>query len=448
MLNNFLPTDTTKYDLRAEQRRTYILGCISNGARMCITHPRYLLAVLAYSLIVAAIFLFRATICKALYAPPINGVMLVLFPFVLFFIATFLGFIALYAMGTTKNACQYYRNFVRAGITNNSGEAPLLIASEKALTHPSTFLTFTTHGLPLETWIDKQSTIESALNIIIINSQYGANRRTIRLTVLSGDKTLPDYIEWDWSYLPNEKNTLALGESVTGAVTVNLKDTPHLLIAGSTGSGKSILIKAIVAQCLAHDDCVILCDLKGLDFNTFHWMTTKIEVLTDVTAVKNMLIHVTDELHKRAKDAQRFYADPLNKDKQLPPVQSIRICIDEITALTDKTALDKDGKAEIDSILRSLTLIATQGRAFNITLILSTQRPDVDAIPGKIKANIDGRICGRADNTLSLIVLDNADANDRIPKDSHGLFLTNMGTLFKGYYFTDSMLDNPIVPNF
>ena len=56
-------------------------------------------------------------------------------------------------------------------------------------------------------------------------------------------------------------------------------------------------------------------------------------------------------------------------------------------------------------------------------------------VPGQIKNNLDGRICGKADNVLSQIILDNTDAADRIPKDSQGLFLNQDGILFRGYLF-------------
>ena len=82
-------------------------------------------------------------------------------------------------------------------------------------------------------------------------------------------------------------------------------------------------------------------------------------------------------------------------------------------------------------------MIARQGRAFGIHLILATQRPDANIIPGQIKNNIDFRVCGRADNVLSQIVLDNTDANSKIPKDSQGRFLTNSNTVFQAYWFDD-----------
>jgi S-DNA-T family DNA segregation ATPase FtsK/SpoIIIE len=84
-----------------------------------------------------------------------------------------------------------------------------------------------------------------------------------------------------------------------------------------------------------------------------------------------------------------------------------------------------------------LSVLARQGRAFGIHLLLSTQRPDATLIPGQIRTNIGTRICGRADQILSQIVLDNSDAAKKIDKDACGRFLMNDGTLFQGFWIDD-----------
>ena len=78
------------------------------------------------------------------------------------------------------------------------------------------------------------------------------------------------------------------------------------------------------------------------------------------------------------------------------------------------------------------------GRAVGIHLIISTQRPDASAVPGSIKSNLDVRICGKADATLSTIILGDGRANEVIPKDSQGRFVLANGAediIFQGYYY-------------
>ena len=111
---------------------------------------------------------------------------------------------------------------------------------------------------------------------------------------------------------------------------------------------------------------------------------------------------------------------------------------DELAEMLDKTGLTKDQKEIVAKIESRLSVIARQGRAFGIHLILATQRPDSAILNGQIKNNINCRICGRADNVLSMIILDKTDAADQIPEDAQGRFLLNDGTMFQAYWFDDA----------
>ena len=111
---------------------------------------------------------------------------------------------------------------------------------------------------------------------------------------------------------------------------------------------------------------------------------------------------------------------------------------DELAEMLDKTGLAKDQKETVNKIEGLLSTIARQGRAFGIHLILATQRPDSTILNGQIKNNINCRICGRADNVLSLIILDNTDAADLIPEDAQGRFLLHDSTMFQAYWFDDA----------
>ena len=111
---------------------------------------------------------------------------------------------------------------------------------------------------------------------------------------------------------------------------------------------------------------------------------------------------------------------------------------DELAEMLDKTGLTKEQKEIVVKIESKLSIIARQGRAFGIHLILATQRPDSTILNGQIKNNINCRICGRADNVLSMIILDNTDAADQIPEDAQGRFLLHDGTIFQAYWFDDT----------
>ena len=100
----------------------------------------------------------------------------------------------------------------------------------------------------------------------------------------------------------------------------------------------------------------------------------------------------------------------------------------------------KEGRERLAQIENRLATLARLGRAFGIHLILATQRPDANIIPGQIRNNMDFRVCGRADSVLSQIILDSTGAAEQIPKDARGRFITGDGTVFQGYLFDEGQL--------
>ena len=121
-------------------------------------------------------------------------------------------------------------------------------------------------------------------------------------------------------------------------------------------------------------------------------------------------------------------------------MQRIVFACDEVAELLDKTGADKARKELLAQIEARLALIARQGRAFGIHLILATQRPDANILPGQIKNNMNIRICGRADTTLSTIIIGDGRAAEQIPHDAQGRFIMEDGTVFQAYYFNDDTI--------
>ena len=104
---------------------------------------------------------------------------------------------------------------------------------------------FSSQGIPLKVWQDKQAAIETALDITIVKMKYGAGKSRILLYTVPARTDLPDVINWNPKFLSIESFILVLGESVIGPVTVDLVKIPHILLGGSTGSGKSVLLKLL-----------------------------------------------------------------------------------------------------------------------------------------------------------------------------------------------------------
>ena len=204
------------------------------------------------------------------------------------------------------------------------------------------------------------------------------------------------------------KLTLALGKDINGRiVTAELSGMPHLLIAGSTGAGKSVAINAMIMSILykATPDQVrlILVDPKRLELGNYegvpHLFTP---IITEPKLAANALRNAVREMERRLKLLAEKGArniDQYNRlfdDGDTPslfgdsaeerPLPYIVIIIDE---LADLMMLDAGNVEE------SITRLAQMARAVGIHLVLATQRPSVDVITGLIKANFPARISFR-----------------------------------------------------
>ncbi len=252
---------------------------------------------------------------------------------------------------------------------------------------------------------------------------------------------LPEVINWSDKLLSKEPFMLALGESFTGPVTVDLVKIPHILLGGSTGSGKSVLLKLILMQSVRKGAEVTIADFKGgVDFPS-PWHKACRMCFDEISLVQ-ILTELVDEMQHRKQILQASECrniDEYNKTAVIPMKRHIFAC-DEIAEVLDKTGLTKVQKETVSQIESKLSMLARQGRAFGIHLILATQRPDAQILSGQIKNNVNCRICGRADSILSQIILDSTAAADQIPKDARGRFLLQDGTVFQAYWFDDTIL--------
>jgi DNA segregation ATPase FtsK/SpoIIIE, S-DNA-T family len=233
---------------------------------------------------------------------------------------------------------------------------------------------------------------------------------------------LRDVIESpEFSHSP-AKLTLPMGKDLIGRIrTADLTQMPHLLIAGSTGTGKSVFINSLLMGMLykaTPDELkVVLVDPKQLELGLYsdipHLFTP---VVTDPKVASNVLRNATREMERRLKQlAGRGVRniDQYNRtfeknqslslfentdDQEHQPLPHIVIIIDE---LADLMMVDTNGVEE------SITRLAQMARAVGIHLILATQRPSVDVITGLIKANFPARISFRvASKVDSRTILD------------------------------------------
>jgi DNA segregation ATPase FtsK/SpoIIIE, S-DNA-T family len=220
----------------------------------------------------------------------------------------------------------------------------------------------------------------------------------------------------------SSKLTLAMGRDLHGRIRVtDLASMPHLLIAGSTGTGKSVFINSLLMSILykaTPDDVkIVLVDPKRLELNLYEGIPHLIApVVTDPKVASNVLRNATREMENRLKLlAQRGvrnieqYNRTFQKQQSLSlfenveesehkPLPYLVIIIDELADLM---------MVDTNNVEESITRLAQMARAVGIHLILATQRPSVDVITGLIKANFPARISFRvASKVDSRTILD------------------------------------------
>lgn len=429
-------------NLNIENRMTYLFYRFCAGLRTIPSSFLKAALVLLYWVAVFLLILNTSAPTTDIFArlmQPVICIVIVLCSCVFFIACVTLSAIPL-------GASHIANAFLRIGVTNAAGEPPFL--TKRWQEDGKTVIELFSQGIPLTEFENHLEEIESALDRRITKVLEGHNKQHILLYLAPGNAKLPSkiYLPILDKYLPK----IMLGESLDGPVIVDLNKQPHFLVAGSTGSGKTTLIKSIIVQLLIdhYSSCnVFLIDLKGgLDYPP-NWRGDLCTFSSTPEDALSLLTYVVQELEQRkvlfsmAGQQQVKTCSSLDTYNQLRPdniLPRIAVVVDEIAELTDTTGMDKEHKDLSKAIIGNLSTIARLGRAFGINLFIGTQRPDANAIPGQVKNNLDVRICGKADNTLSMIVLDSTDAATIIPKDSQGLFLNQDGILFRGYLFDES----------
>ncbi|MCI6569158.1 MAG: hypothetical protein MSF32_09725 [Dysosmobacter sp.] len=328
------------------------------------------------------------------------------------------------------------------GLANHAGMAPDLLRKKRDRDNPRvTVWEFRNQSIPLAVWEDKRAAIEAALDVSIVKIIYGKSKSLVLMYAVSAQNSLPEVLHWSDGYLSTDSFVLVLGESLTGPVTVNLAHIPHILLGGSTGSGKSVLLKLLLMQSLRKGAEVYIADFKGgVDFPKV-WRQRCHMAFTeqDLLYILGQLVAVLKYRKGRLAETGCPDLDAYNEATGDGLPRLVFAC-DEVAEVLDKTGRSKEDKELLAQIENRLSTIARLGRAFGIHLILATQRPDANIIPGQVKNNMDFRVCGRADSVLSQIILDNTSAAEQIPKDARGRFITGDGTVFQGYLFDEERL--------
>ncbi len=209
--------------------------------------------------------------------------------------------------------------------------------------------------------------------------------------------------------------TFALGKDISGdIVTGAIEELPHVLIAGTTGSGKSVCTNSMIISLLYKSSPeqlrFIMIDPKMVELAPYNGIPhLLIPVVTDPRKAAGALQWAVTEMMRRYKAFSENgvkklseYQRLLLKKEELPPLPSVVVVIDELADLMMVAAKEVE-----ESIMR----VAQMGRAAGMHLVIATQRPSADVITGLMKANIPSRIAFAVASAMeSRIILDSAGA--------------------------------------
>lgn len=347
-------------------------------------------------------------------------------------------FIFIY-IGRPILASSIEKKLLGIGFTDKKQQPPTLLSKDKFKN--GSIYKFYSKEIPLSEYEKRKSEIETLLNIKIVSITTENDMQHIKIKAVSKFFNRNKMLLWDNKYLSNKDFELVLGETDFNTEIVDISSTPHILIGGGSGSGKSKLLKLMLYQCLEKSATVFIADFKGgVDYPKI-WHT-RCNIITEAKALNEQLTETLEIIEERRNlliSSQTPNISEYN-EKINSNLNRIIIACDEIAEILDKTGLGKEEKELVGKIESKLSTIARQGRAFGVHLILATQRPDSDILKGQIKNNIGYKVCGRADKVLSQIILDNSEGAEMILPTDQGMFYTNSKNLFKAYYFNDDLL--------
>jgi S-DNA-T family DNA segregation ATPase FtsK/SpoIIIE len=219
---------------------------------------------------------------------------------------------------------------------------------------------------------------------------------------------------------PDSKLSIVLGRDVTGqAMMAELNKMPHVLVAGSTGSGKSVCINGIIVSILMrakpHEVKMMMIDPKMVELNVYNGVPHLLApVVTDPRKASQALKKVVSEMERRYElfshtgtrniEGYNEHIEQWNEENEEkhPRMPYIVVIVDELADLMMVASSDVED---------SITRLAQMARAAGIHLIIATQRPSVDVITGIIKANIPSRIAFAVSSAVdSRTILDGSGA--------------------------------------
>lgn len=339
-----------------------------------------------------------------------------------------------------------------AGIVGQDGRPPMLLYKYKDNVG---YEIYKFRGLvKFSEWKKKKEDIETNLNISIKEIKQGKRKDEVILKTVPGVLVMPGgtgeekteeerkkvTLYWNDNVIKEKDNLVSIGRNEVEEIVVDFDADPHFLVAGATGSGKSVTIRSIVWQFLVRGHKGFFVDFKGgLEYSDGYKRYG--ETIIDRPKLLEVLKTLVKENELRQKALLEVGAKNINQYNQKSSKKMYRVLlvIDELAEVIDPNSVPKEEKEIADEITGILSSFGRVARATGIHMIFGIQRPDANVVNGQIRSNVTGRICGRVPSgKASEIVLDDPSAAS-LPKVKGRMIYQNAGEMieFQGYFFDD-----------
>lgn len=339
-----------------------------------------------------------------------------------------------------------------AGIVGQDGRPPMLLYKYKDNVG---YEIYKFRGLvKFSEWKKKKEDIETNLNISIKEIKQGKRKDEVILKTVPGVLVMPGgtgeekteeerkkvTLYWNDNVIKEKDNLVSIGRNEVEEIIVDFDADPHFLVAGATGSGKSVTIRSIVWQFLVRGHKGFFVDFKGgLEYSDGYKRYG--ETIIDRPKLLEVLKTLVKENELRQKALLEVGAKNINQynKKSSKKMYRVLLVIDELAEVIDPNSVPKEEKEIADEITGILSSFGRVARATGIHMIFGIQRPDANVVNGQIRSNVTGRICGRVPSgKASEIVLDDPSAAS-LPKVKGRMIYQNAGEMieFQGYFFDD-----------
>lgn len=348
--------------------------------------------------------------------------------------------------------------FLNTGLKNALGTFPAFI-SDKPIDESTRVMRLKRAMMPVTKFEAAKDALESALQVYIDEFKENRERGTVDITYAL--LPMPKSVK-----LPSlesiGRDKFIVGETRARRITADLNEIPHFLVGGQSGGGKSTFLRQLITTLYLNNKTYqfVLMDLKdGLEFQLFEKLD-RVSLATNAQAAVHYLKKIENQMKDRmeflkavrCKDILTFLSKPADERRRLEKelykgrkLSKIIVVIDEAAELfmvNEKAQGVLAQKAKAHAIK-----IAAQGRACGIHLIIATQRPEVRAVDGQIKANLSGAVAFQMPNNASSMTIVDSGRAAQLPQIKgraiwkSGMEMTELQAPFMSVEETEKLLE-------